>query len=449
MAALGWYSALSRLERRTFLAAFGGLALDSMDTTMYALVTPTLIAVLGISRPEAGLLATVNLVGSGVGGWFAGMAADRLGRVRVLQATILIVAVSTFAACFAEGFGYLFVARGIQGIGYGGEAAVGAVLVAEVVAPHLRGRVASAIQSGYALGNAISVALLPVIFALASRDMAWRILFAVGLLPATCVFFVRRFVPESDLFTEEMAAQSATSAAPPSPWTIFDPVYVRRTVVATLFTTGTFGAAYVLITWLPTYVQSVLNLQMSRTAGYLGVNIFGSFCGPLVFGLLADSIGRRKSFMLFLVLQALNVVIYTQAPIGPVTTITLGFFLGAFQGGLASGLMPTFSELFPTSIRANGAGFALSAGRGFGSFVPALVGLLAVKLPLGDAMALCACCSYAAAFIAAFFLPEASGIDLRSLAQAHDQKQARHGDELAGRTDEAIDALSDGRGRQA
>ena len=429
MAALGWYSALSRLERRTFLAAFGGLALDSMDTTMYALVTPTLIAVLGISRPEAGLLATVNLVGSAVGGWFAGMAADRFGRIRVLQATILIVAVSTFAAAFAEGFWYLFVARAIQGVGYGGEAAVGAVLVAEVVAPALRGRVASAIQSGYALGNAVSVALLPVIFATVTRDPGWRILFAIGLVPAVCVFFVRRFVPESGLFVEEMAAQRANGVAPPGPWTIFGPAYIRRTVVATLFTTGTFGAAYVLITWLPTYVQSVLKLQLSQTAGYLGVNILGSFCGPLIFGLLADRIGRRRSFMLFLVLQALNVVVYTQAPVGPAATVALGFFLGAFQGGLASGLMPTFSELFPTDIRANGAGFALSAGRGFGSVLPALVGLLSVELPLGDAMAACACASYAAAFLAALFLPEASGVDLRSLATA--REQARSGDMVA------------------
>ena len=116
-------------------------------------------------------------------------------------------------------------------------------------------------------------------------------------------------------------------------------------------------------------------------AGYLGVNIFGSFCGPLAFGFLADRIGRRPSFMIFLILQALNVVAYTQMSIGPTTTVILGFFLGAFQGGLASGLMPTFSELFPTEIRATGAGFALSAGRGFGSFVPAAVGWFSTSMP--------------------------------------------------------------------
>ena len=128
---LGWWSELNKLERRTYLAAFGGLALDSMDTTIYALVTPTLIAVLGITKPEAGLLATVNLLGAALGGWVGGILADRFGRVRVLQLTILVVALSTFAAAFANGFVYLAVARAIQGIGYGAEAAVGAVLVGD------------------------------------------------------------------------------------------------------------------------------------------------------------------------------------------------------------------------------------------------------------------------------------------------------------------------------
>jgi MFS family permease len=409
---LGWWSELTKLERRTYLAAFGGLALDSMDTTIYALVTPTLIAVLGITKPEAGLLATVNLLGAAIGGWIGGILADRFGRVRVLQLTILVVALSTFAAAFANGFAYLAVARAIQGMGYGAEAAVGAVLVMEVVQARLRGRVASSIQSGYAVGNAISVALLPVLFGWLSPDLAWRCFFAIGLLPAALVFFVRRFVPESALFVE----QAETPSAHEKPfWTIFTGPHLFKTIVGTLFTTGTLGAAYVLITWLPTYLVTVKHLEVGRTASYLALNIFGSFCGPIAFGYLADRLGRRKCFMLFLVLQALNLLVYTQGGIGAATTFALGFFLGAFQGGLASGLMPTFSELFPTAIRANGAGFALSAGRGLGSILPGMTGILAAHWPLGDAMVVCALSAYTLAFAMALILPEAAGVDLRAV----------------------------------
>jgi MFS family permease len=279
----------------------------------------------------------------------------------------------------------------------------------------MRGRVAAAIQSGYAVGNAFSVALFPVIFGWFSQGLAWRVFFAIGILPALLVFFVRRFVPESSLFVEE-AKKRAVAAERSNFLTIFTGEHLFKTLVATFFTTGTLGAAYVMITWLPTYLQTGLHLPVAHTAGYLAVNIFGSFVGPLAFGVLADRIGRRKSFMLFLICQALNVVVYTQVPIGPSITIILGFFLGALQGGLASGLMPTFSELFPTNIRANGAGFALSLGRGLGSVVPATVGVLSTRMHLGDAMALCAIFGYAAAFCASLILPEQRGIDLRTMA---------------------------------
>lgn len=90
----------------------------------------------------------------------------------------------------------------------------------------------------------------------------------------------------------------------------------------------------------------------------------------------------------------------------------LSFFLGAFQGALASGMLPTFSELFPTAVRASGQGFCLGGGRGFGSVVPATVGILAATGPLGAAMGGCALVSYAVAFAAALLLPETSGTDL-------------------------------------
>jgi MFS family permease len=412
---LGWVSELEPVERQTYIAAFAGLALDSMDTTIYALVTPTLIALLGITRPEAGMLASANLLGAAIGGWIGGILADRFGRVRVLQLTILLCALSTFAAAFAQGFPYLLVARSIQGFGYGAEAAVGSVLVMEVVRARLRGRVAASIQSGYAVGNAVSVALLPILFGWLPADIAWRCFFALGVVPAVFVFFIRRFVPESAIYLEQASQEEAV----PTPfWTIFTGVHLPKIVIATMFTTGTFGAAYVLINWLPTYLVTVLHLAVGHTAGYLAINIFGSFCGPLAFGVLADRYGRRRSFMLFLVLQAANVLLYTQGTISPGTTLVLGFFLGALQGGLASGLMPTFSELFPTRIRANGAGFALSAGRGFGAVVPGMTGVLNAHWELGNAMAVCALAAYALAFVAALVLPDAAGADLRAIDPA-------------------------------
>ena len=408
---LGWYSELTPVERRTYWACFAGFGLDSMDSTIYALVIPALMAAIGLSSKQAGFLATAALAGTAVGGWGAGILADRIGRVRVLQLTILWCALFTFTAAFANTFGQLFGIRFLQGLGYGGEAAVGGVLVSEVIRPALRGRVAASVQSGYAAGYAVSVALLPVIASLFPQDIGWRVFFALGIVPAGLIFLIRRLVPESGIYRDARQARAAGTSAAPF-WEIFAPAYLRRTLPAVVMATGIFGGAYVMITWLPTYLRTVLHLSVTTSAGYLACNILGSLVGPFCYGWLSDRLGRRPAFMLFLVLQACNVAVYLLAPIGAVFTIVLSFFLGAFQGALASGMLPTFAELFPTRIRASGQGFCLGGGRGFGSVVPAAVGMLVSTLPLGTAMGTCALCAYAVAFCAAIIVPETIGTRL-------------------------------------
>lgn len=408
---LGWYGDLDPTERRCFLACFAGFGLDAMDSTIFALVIPALIATLGLTKPEAGYLATAALAGAAIGGWGAGICADRFGRVKVLQISIFWVAGCTFASAFATGFSPLFAARFLQGLGYGGEAAVGGVLISEVIRPALRGRVASAVQSSYAVGYAVSVLLLPVISSLFPQELGWRVFFAIGIIPAGLVFVIRRLVPESGIYVEAAAARAA--GAPQQPfWAIFAGMNLRRTVTGAVLSTGIFGGAYVLITWLPTYLRTVLHLSIASSSGYLAANILGSLAGPLLFGLFSDRTGRRPAFMVFLGAQAITVGVFLLAPIGLVVTIFLSFLAGACQGALASGMLPAFAELFPTSVRANGQGFCLGGGRGFGSVVPATTGILAASWPLGTAMGFCALGAYAVAFCAALFLPETSGAAL-------------------------------------
>jgi MFS family permease len=410
---LGWYPELSRKQKFTYWACFGAFGLDAMDTTIYALVMPTLIAVVGITKPQAGIIASGALIGSAFGGWLAGIAADRVGRVTVLKATVLMVAVFTCLSGLTQSFPQLLLTRSIQGLGFGGEAAVGAVLISEAVAPQLRGRVVASIQSGYSIGYAMSTGMMPLIFGLFSPAMAWRVFFFVGFLPALFVLFIRFFVPESEIFVESQERRKVTADRNKF-WEIFLHPHLKNTVTATVLATGIFGAAYVIITWLPTYLKTVLHLSVSALTGFLGFNILGTIVGPIFYGFLIDWIGRRKGFMLFLSCQAINVAIYMLAPINATTTFILGFFLGLLQAGLASGLLPAFSELFPTRIRATGQGFSVSAGRGFGSVVPAMVGVLSVTMPLGKTMGFCALSAYAVALVAAYSLRETKGIDLRS-----------------------------------
>ena len=329
-----------------------------------------------------------------------------------LQLTILMVAVFSCLSAFTNSFSQLLLTRTIQGLGFGGEAAVGGVLISETIAPKLRGRVAASIQSGYAIGYALSTAMMPVIFGFFHQALAWRVFFAIGLTPALFVLFIAKCVPESNIFLESRK-RLVLEDKKTNFLEIFVPPHLKNTITATILSAGIFGAAYVMIIWLPTYLVTVLHLHVGKTAGYLALNILGSFVGPFAYGYLADWIGRRKSFMVFLVCQAVNAGVYMFAPINYATTFVLGFFLGAFQGGLASGMLPSFSELFPTRIRANGQGFSLSGGRGFGSIVPAMVGILAARMSLGKAMGICAITSYGVALVAAYLLRETKGADLR------------------------------------
>ena len=409
---LGWLGRLNQSERHTWLASFGGLALDAMDSQAYALAIPSLLIALHLSTAQAGTFATAALVGSGIGGWFFGLLADRYGRIRMLQIAIAVVAVSTFSSAFATQFWHLLVARSFQGIGYGGEAAVGAVLMSEVIRPGLRGRVTASVQSGYAVGYAIAVGFMALVFHLVKEDLAWRVLFALGILPVFFLLYIRRYVPESPLF-EQGQNKPVASRLKPNFGEIFRPPLLGRTVVATLLATAIFGAAYVQITWLPTYLRTVLHLKVTTTAGYLFLNILGSFVGPLLLGPLSDRIGRRWSLILFLVSQAFAVGIYTLAPITHNAAFFLGFLVGVLQGGLGSSMLPAYAEIFPTHARGHGQGFCLSVGRGLGSLVPTAVGVLAKTIPLGKAMGVCAIGSYLLAMIATMFFPETVGKNLQ------------------------------------
>ena len=140
MAVTLWAAQLNSRERSTLTATFAGWMLDGMDVMAYSFVLPTLILLWHINSSQAGLLGTSTLLLSALGGWAAGLLSDRFGRVRVLQITILWFAAFTFLSGFSNSFWQLFVLRGLQGLGFGGEWAVGSVLIGETIRSQFRGR---------------------------------------------------------------------------------------------------------------------------------------------------------------------------------------------------------------------------------------------------------------------------------------------------------------------
>ena len=408
-----WFRELTPAERRTFWACFSGWALDAMDTQMYALAIPALLVLWNLTAADTGMLGAAVLITAAAGGSAAGIAADRFGRVRVLQLTILWFSAFTFLSGLTTSFGQLLAARSLQGLGFGGEWAVGAVLISETIEPRLRGRVVGAIQAGWAVGYGAAVLLSTLLFTLLPAQYAWRVFFLAGVLPSIFVLWIRRNVEDPPLYTRQGAVVSR-----PRVWTIFSGPNVATTMKALLLTTGIYGGNYVMITWLPAYLRLVLGLSVLNAGAYLAVNIIGTFCGAFLNGWLADRVGRRRTFVICACTQAATVAIYTLAPISAAATFLLGFVLGTMQSGTAAGTGAFLAELFPTAIRATAQGFCGNAGRALGALAPAVVGYLTTsRWSLGGAMAVCASVAYTLVVIFAMALPETRGRDLGTIPQ--------------------------------
>lgn len=404
----GWISHLNPKERRTFQACFGGWALDAMDVQIYSFVIPTLIAVWGITRGEAGALGTAALLASAVGGWIAGFLADRIGRVRILQIAILWFAGFSFLSGLAQNFEQLFAARALLGLGFGGEWAAGAVLLGEVMRAEHRGKALGFMQAGWAIGWGVAALLYALFFSVMAAEIAWRALFLIGVAPALLVFFVRRYVEEPEVYLRSRA-QIVASGDAPSFLEIFQPPLLRITLLGGLMATGAQGGYYAVTTWLPTFLRTERGLSVLDSAGYLAVSIVGAFCGYLAGGVLADRIGRRLTFLVFAVGAGVIAVIYTTIAFGNGTMLVLGFPLGFFASGVFSAMGPFFTEHFPTRVRGVGQGFAYNVGRATGALFPTLVGVLSAWMELGPAIGLFAGLAYGTMAVAAFLLPETKG----------------------------------------
>jgi MFS family permease len=406
-----WFTSMNVREKRTFWACFTGWALDAMDVQLYAVVMPTLIAAWGMSQAQAGTLGTAALLFSSVGGWLAGILADRYGRAAVLRLTIVWFAVFTFLSGFTQSFEQLLFTRSMQGLGFGGEWAAGAVLMSEVIDKRIRGRAVGSVQSGWSVGYGAAVLLFTVVFSVAPPEMAWRYLFFLGLLPAFFTLWIRRHVEEPQVFREMRATTGSRTF---QFLEIFGPGLRRRTILASMLAAGGLGGNYVTLTWLATYLKTVRNLSVLGTGGYLGFNILGSFLGYVISAHLSDWLGRRRTFVIMAGSAAVTVSVYTLLPLGDTAVLLLGFPLGFFQSGIIAGMGATFAELFPTRVRATGQGFSYNTGRAVGSMVPALVGVLAARVGLGTAMGMCAASAYVLVFIATAMLPETRGRELEA-----------------------------------
>ena len=411
-----WYAALGAKGRKAFNAAFAGFSLDAFDLIILTLSLSAIGATFGVSTGATGVLSTVTLSASALGGVMAGVLCDRIGRARTLMITVAVYSLFTLLSGLASSYEMLLVFRVFQGIGFGGEWAVGAVLVAELVRPESRGKALGVIQSAWAAGWALAVIAYTIVFSLFGEQQAWRVLMFIGVLPALLIFYIRRHVEDPEVFSETKAKEqrgerdAVEHRATESPLKqIFRGDLVRTTIAASVLATGIQGGYYAMFTWIPTYLKEERDLTVIGTSGYLAVVIAGAFLGYLTAGFVHDRLGRRKTFALFASLAGTALVLYFLVPRGSNTALLfVGFPLGFFASGCFSGFGSYLSELFPTRARGTGSGFCYNVGRGFGALFPGIIGFLAAAIGLGGAVAF-GVLGYVIAISALAFLPETHG----------------------------------------
>ena len=407
-----WYRDVTARERKTFWACFGGWALDALEVQMFGLAIPALIAAFALSNTQAGLISSVTLITSAVGGWLGGTLSDRYGRVRTLQWMILWFSLFTFASAFVTDFNQLVVIKALQGFGIGGEWAAGAVLMAESIQARYRGKVMGTVQSAWAVGWGTAVGVFTLIYSFVPADYAWRVMFLVGLLPAILIIYVRRSVPEPDSFLRQQQAKAAPLNLFAAMAAIFRPQLLRVTLLGGLLGLGAHGGYHAVMTWLPTFLKTERNLSVLSSGGYLAVIIVAFFCGCVASGFLVDRIGRRKNIILFAFCCVLTVQAYLFLPLTNQQMLFLGFPLGFFAAGIPASLGSLFNELYPADVRGAGVGFCYNFGRVVAAVFPAMVGHLSASMSLGSAIGIDAGIAYGVAMIAALALPETRGRSL-------------------------------------
>jgi MFS family permease len=382
-------SRLSATQVTGFWAAWTGWTLDGMDSFIYALVlAPALTELLPRSGMD-GSPASVGLVGSALFavflvGWglsfFWGPLADRFGRTRVLAASVLMYAVFTGAAAFAQDVWQLGAFRLLAGIGIGGEWALAGTYVAEAWPEDRRKMGAGYLQTGYYTGFFLAAALNFTVGA----HYGWRAMFLCGATPVILALYILRRVREPAGWQRSRARDHGRPGYGEALARIFRPPYRRRTIVNTALLTVAIIGLWAGAVYEPSAIivlakqQGMAQAAAVRTASLgTGLLSIGTILGCLAVPPLAERIGRRGTLAVyFLGMACLIWLCFGWAfyrPDGLALFIALLFVLGFFGGNFA-----TFSlwlpEQYSTAVRATAFAFATSFGRLIGAGVNFVIG---------------------------------------------------------------------------
>ena len=401
---LDWWREGTPEGRRAVIAAGLGWMLDSFDVTLFALVLPALRRDLGLSAAAGGALGSIGLLAAAAGGVGFGWISDRFGRTRALMSSIILYSVFTAACGLATTFTQFVFFRIGLGLGMGGEWASGATLVSETWRAEHRGKALALMQSAWAVGYALAAA----VNFLVQPTLGWRAVFFVGILPAFLTLWVRRSVREPEIWQETKRLQVAS----PSISRLFTRELAPLTIALTVMNACTLFGWWSFNLWLPSYLQEPasrggLGLQMLSSSTMIVVMQVGMWFGYITFGFVSDRIGRKPTYIGYLVAAAVLLFLYVSVS-APLVLLVLGPFVAFFATGYFSGFGAVTAEIFPTAIRGTAQGFTYNVGRVVSAAAPFTVGTLAQTHGFGTALSISSL-AFLAAAVTWIWIPETRG----------------------------------------
>jgi putative MFS transporter len=390
---------VNRFHWRLLLLSGLGWMFDGMDTILLSLVLPALALDWQLSAAQVGFIGTVDRFGALCGAALAGLLADRYGRRTLFQASLLVYSLgSGVLALTAHLPSFLFV-RFLVGLGLGGELPVVATLIAESVPARERGRLLAILSSFFSYGWLLAA----LIGYLVIPSLGWQAAFVAGAVPAFYVFVVRRAIPESPRFLiakgrqseaiqilEKMGVKEKLSERDGETILdstdsrcgvklLFDGFYLRRTVWVWILWFSLFFTFYGIFIWLPSLLLA-RGLGLVRSLEYVLLMTCAQVPGYFVAGYLADWVGRRWTFVGLILLSAASAAMFGVTA-APAEALFWGLCLNLFYPGTYALAYAYTAELYETTVRATGTGWATAFGRIGAALAPLTVGLLLQSIP--------------------------------------------------------------------
>jgi len=375
--------------------SWAGWVFDFYDLILFSFLLIPIGQELHLSNVGLSYVLGSSLAATAIGGVIFGILSDRFGRKSVLQWTILTYSIGTFLCGLASSIEVLLIFRIITGLGVGGEWATGQTYVGESFPPKVRGRYGAVMQTGAPLG----IMLASLVGGFITPEIGWRMSFFLSILPALLVIFIRKKLPESDVWlarlklSKEASPEIIKSQTRSKFLQLFSlthrKVFIKCLVLA-IFDMSAYWFTY---SWMPGYLHQQRQFTMTKSAAWMLVTQAGGLLGYLTFGMIADKLGRRPAYSIYSFIMAVGLIMITtmwDIVIVYPTLILAFMFLVGFGTGMFSGYGPLFAELFPTSIRNTAMGSAFNLARGVQFFTPVIIALIAEQYGLGGGISLAA-----------------------------------------------------------